>query len=263
MRFFGLSFRGGSGTRRTDDACAEEQVTAMRSALAHCRQLTMRYQRMYRAALAALVVAIVAVAFVNREALMRAMVDLPVVLRLKEPAVGIDAAYAAYRKRDGETALRLARTLADKGDARAQTLLALIHYDGVGVPRDDGEATKWFRRAADSGNGTAQFHLGVMYAEGRGVPQNFAQAEKWYLTAAEQNFPQAQYNLGIMYLNGWGVPQDNLKAHMWFNLAAANFPATDLANRNAAARNRDAIAKKMTADELAQAQKLAREWNPR
>jgi hypothetical protein len=66
-----------------------------------------------------------------------------------------------------------------------------------------------------------------------------------------------------MYLNGWGVPQDNLKAHMWFNLAAANFPATDLANRNAAARNRDVIAKKMTADELAEAQKLAREWNPR
>jgi uncharacterized protein len=263
MRFFGLSLRGGSNTRRPDDACAEEQVTAMRSALAHCRELTMRYRRMYRTALVALVVAVVAVVFVNREPLMRAMGDLAVVLHLKEPAGGVDAAYRAYRERDGETALRLARPFAEKGDAGAQTLLALIHYDGVGVPRDDVEAAKWFRRAADQGNDTAQFHLGVMYAEGRGVPQNFTEAEKWYLMAAEQNLPQAHYNLGIMYLNGRGVLQDNLKAHMWFNLAAASFPATDLNNRNAAARNRDAISKKMTADELAEAQKLAREWNPR
>jgi uncharacterized protein len=50
---------------------------------------------------------------------------------------------------------------------------------------------------------------------------------------------------------------------MWFNLAAARFPASDTRNRGLAVKNRDVVAGKMTSDQLAEAQKLAREWKPK
>jgi TPR repeat protein len=56
-----------------------------------------------------------------------------------------------------------------------------------------------------------------------------------------------------MYDNGEGVPQDYVQAHMWLNLAAAN------GDENAK-ENRDIAAGLMTSEEIAEAQKLAREW---
>jgi TPR repeat protein len=56
-----------------------------------------------------------------------------------------------------------------------------------------------------------------------------------------------------MYDNGKGVPQDNVLDHMWFNLSAAQGDA-------GAAKNRDKAAKRMTPEQIAEAQKLAREW---
>ena len=50
---------------------------------------------------------------------------------------------------------------------------------------------------------------------------------------------------------------------MWFNLAAASFPASDILSRSAAIKNRDTVASRMTSDQIAQAQRLARDWQPR
>ena len=62
----------------------------------------------------------------------------------------------------------------------------------------------------------------------------------------------AQSNLGRMYGNGEGVLQDNVYAHMWFNIASSNGSET-------ARENRDIAAKRMTPNQLAEAQSLARE----
>ena len=78
---------------------------------------------------------------------------------------------------------------------------------------------------------------------------------KWYRLAADQGNACAQYNLGIMYAKGQGVPQDYVLAHMWFNLSAAQ-------GIGDAVKNRDIAAGKMTPDQLAEAQRLAREWKP-
>jgi len=56
-----------------------------------------------------------------------------------------------------------------------------------------------------------------------------------------------------MYSNGWGVPQDYVQAHMWWNLAAAK-------GNEIGRKNRDIVAKKMTPGQIAEAQRLAREW---
>ena len=73
--------------------------------------------------------------------------------------------------------------------------------------------------------------------------------------AAEQGDADAQINLGVMYAEGKGVPQDHVLAHMWFNLSAAQ-------GNEKARKDRDNVAKVMTPDQLAEAQRLAREWNP-
>jgi uncharacterized protein len=69
--------------------------------------------------------------------------------------------------------------------------------------------------------------------------------------AASQGHVSAQFNLGLMYDKGEGVPIDNVRAHMWLNLAAASGNA-------AAAKDRDALTKKMNNQQIAEAQKLAR-----
>jgi TPR repeat protein len=94
-----------------------------------------------------------------------------------------------------------------------------------------------------------------MYAKGEGVPQDYVEAMKWYRLAADQGDADAQINLGVMYAKGDGVPQDYVLAHMWFNLAAAQ-------RNSSAVKNRDIAVSRMTPDQLAEAQRLAREWKP-
>ena len=121
---------------------------------------------------------------------------------------------------------------------------------------DYATAVRLFRLAADQGDAIAQQYLGVMYIDGEGVPQNYAEAFKWYRLAADQSIANAQLCLGSMYATGKGVPQDYVRAHMWFNLSAAQ------GNENAE-NARDNIAKRLTPAQIAEAQKLAREWQPK
>ena len=95
-----------------------------------------------------------------------------------------------------------------------------------------------------------------MYNLGIGVQQDYAEALKWYRLAADQGRADAQDILGTMYAQGRGVPQDYVRAHMWLNLSAAK-------GDQDAAKNRDNIAQHMTPAQMAEAQKLAREWKPK
>jgi TPR repeat protein len=79
---------------------------------------------------------------------------------------------------------------------------------------------------------------------------------KWYGLAAEQGFARGQYDLDIMYAKGEGVPQDYVRAYMWFNLAATN-------GLGEAARDRESVIARMTPAQIAEAQRLAREWKPK
>ena len=105
----------------------------------------------------------------------------------------------------------------------------------------------------------AQHNLGFMYDNGQGTPQDYAEAVKWYRLAAEQGHAQALNNLGFMYENGHGVLQDYAEAHKWYNLAASR--QTNEESRNRAIKNRDIIAKLMTPAQVAEAQKLAKQWD--
>ncbi len=163
---------------------------------------------------------------------------------------------------DDAEAVRWYRKAAEQGDASAQFNLGVMYANGRGVPQDDTEAVRWYRRAAEQGHASAQFNLGVMYANGEGVPQDYTEAVQWYRRAAEQGHASAQSNLGLMYEFGRGVTLGPVRAHKWFNLAAARFPASDKDRREIAVSGRDRVAKRLTAAQLAEAQRLAREWRP-
>jgi uncharacterized protein len=64
-----------------------------------------------------------------------------------------------------------------------------------------------------------------------------------------------------MYVQGQGVPRDYVQAHMWFNLAASRF--TGEAGHNIDAAARDDLSEEMTPAQIAEAQRLAREWRPK
>ena len=147
---------------------------------------------------------------------------------------------------------------AAQGEAKAQTILGILYDEGRGVPQDYTEALKWYHLAAAQGEAPAQHNLGNLYAEGRGVPQDYAEALKWFRLAAAQGDALAQHNLGLMYAKGYGVPQDHIEAHKWFTLAAAS--STSKPNRDRAVAARDTEAARMTPAQIAEAQKLAREW---
>jgi uncharacterized protein len=102
-----------------------------------------------------------------------------------------------------------------------------------------------------------------MYGEGLGVPQDYTAAMSWFRKAAEQGEAKAQFNVGIMYAHGQGVPRDDVQAHKWLDLVSSHSGASEKATRERAVRNRNILAARMTPAQIAEAQKLAREWKPK
>ena len=111
---------------------------------------------------------------------------------------------------------------------------------------------------AEAGDADAQYNLGGMYDTGLGVAQDKAEAVRWHRLAADQRNVGSQFSLGTIYADGRGVPQDDVQAHMWFNLSASR--ATGIVGSEAV-RSRDEVANRLTPDQRAEAQRLAREWD--
>lgn len=184
--------------------------------------------------------------------------------------------------------------LANSGDTRAQMLLGVMYLIGEGVTKDSSVAIQWlqlcdFGAAPDSG---AAFLLGDIYQEGNGVPKDMKTAIFWYRRAAElgdihslswlgqiymfgdgvpkdagagliylqrgaiQGDRDSMSLLGLLYESGDGTPKDLVTAYMWFNLGAAR-------GSESAKQSRDSVEKRMTLDQVAEAQKLSREWKPK
>ena len=102
---------------------------------------------------------------------------------------------SAYKRGDYETALAVFRPLAENGDSRAQSILALMYAYGEGVPVDDRESARWYRRAAEQNSNVAQFNLGMLYLEGRGVDRDTDEAIFWLTKAADGGHFRARQEL--------------------------------------------------------------------
>ncbi len=71
--------------------------------------------------------------------------------------------------------------------------------------------------------------------------------------AAQTGMSDALFELGMLYATGRDVAADLVVAHKWFNLAAAR-------GNSSALNYRVELAREMSSEQIAEAQKLAREW---
>ena len=133
-------------------------------------------------------------------------------------------------------ALALALALAGcaQEDAAARAHQALLH----GGP---------FKGWLDAAN----YQAGIAAYEAKDYKAAF---DDWLLVA-ERGDGEAELRLGKLSEEGLGVPQNYIEAHRWYNLASA-------AGVPRAASARDALAAKMSKEQLAEAQQLAAAWRP-
>ena len=82
-----------------------------------------------------------------------------------------------------------------------------------------------------------------------------SEALREWQAAANVGDAKAMLALGRLYVQGLGVPQNYVQAHMWFSLAASRFEAE-------AVKERDALAARMSSEQVAEAQKQAAVWQP-
>ena len=82
--------------------------------------------------------------------------------------------------------------------------------------------------------------------------KDYATASAKFHSAAQQGNARAQSNLGVLYFEGQGVARDYVRSHMWSSIAADGGDKDSVKNRNIAAS-------KMTAQQIEQAQRMARE----
>lgn len=166
-------------------------------------------------------------------------------------ADGLFWADAAWYQGDSAKALRIYLLAASHGNTVAERRLGDIYANdtSIGAP-DYAAAFRWYRLAATQGDADALDGLAVLYRDGNGVPRDYAEALRLLRRAAAKGLDLAKFHLGQMYAAGTGVPQDDLHAYMWLSLGAA----TDIGQ---IADARDAVARNMTARQLAEAQKLA------
>ena len=87
----------------------------------------------------------------------------------------------------------------------------------------------------EQGSADAQFNFGCMKA------------------VAELGHAEAQFNVGVMYDKGRGVGQDDVQALMWFTLAAAQ-------GERHGQEALEALTERMTAEQIAEALRLAQVW---
>jgi len=159
---------------------------------------------------------------------------------------------AAFENKNYPVALAKFRLAAAQGNASAQVIIGAMFEKGLGVAQDYVEAVRWYRLAAAQGDARAQYNLGGSFNFGKGVVQDYAEAMRWYRLAAAQGHTFAQTGIGFMFDHGRGVIQDYTRAHMWYNLAAVK-------GDKDAVKNRDKNADRMTPQQIARAQQLARE----
>jgi TPR repeat protein len=192
--------------------------------------------------------------------------------------LGFSYAYGTGVAQDDALALAWYRKAAVQGLATAQLHAGVMYAQGEGTTQDFTEAVMWLRRAAHQNDSTARYHLREMYTKGQGVPGDEAEALVWFHEAANEGEVPAQYALGVMYADGAdspppaarrpsgaarGIPTrgrrlaNKVEAHRWFSVAASRVSGEE---QRFYADIRDRVGRELGADQLAEAQGLAREW---
>jgi TPR repeat protein len=81
---------------------------------------------------------------------------------------------------EGSSVTKAIEAAAEKGHPYAQSFLAKLYLDGLGLDQSDELAEKWFQRAAEQGDESAIFNIGEMMAEGRAIITPEEKVTQWF-----------------------------------------------------------------------------------
>lgn len=97
--------------------------------------------------------------------------------------------------------------------------LGHLHFDGLGVPRDQAVAVELFRRAAEAGYEPAQTRVGYAYLTGLGVEKDLSEARRWLEPAAEGGEALAMRQLAASYRAPFADLPEPQTALAWYERA--------------------------------------------
>lgn len=83
-------------------------------------------------------------------------------------------------------AIALLEPLCDEGDADAQSMLGVLYQIGIGVPGDGEKAVALLRSAAEKGIGLAAHNLATLYATGAPGIEPDSELSRHYLRMAKR-----------------------------------------------------------------------------
>jgi TPR repeat protein len=109
-----------------------------------------------------------------------------------------EAASQAYRNNDYPAAFEAFSELARNGDARSQTVLAIMYKYGESTAIDLEQAFHWYLEAALQGYPPAQYNVGIMLIEGVGVPADPEAAKEWLSRAVDSGYEGARAKLSML-----------------------------------------------------------------
>jgi uncharacterized protein len=127
------------------------------------------------------------------------------------------------------------------------------------------EAFQWYLKAAKRNTPSAKYKVGEYYITGKGgVAQDYQEAVRWFEKSANNGDVKAQEKLGLFYYQGKEVPQNFIKAHMWLSLVETEINKFSPRYRKSFEGEREItsaqVESKMTPEQIAEAQRMVREW---
>jgi TPR repeat protein/thiol-disulfide isomerase/thioredoxin len=156
--------------------------------------------------------------------------------------------------KDVQKGIALLTKAAEHGCPVAQAMLSSRYEHGSDVPQDYAVAVKWLVASAANGDMDSQNELGFAYYFGeRGLPKDDRKAAEWLTRAAEQGDSTAQFRLAQMYADGEGVQRDYVTAYVWLTISERVDTVL-----NSGQEDRESLAKKMTSEQVTDAEKRAK-----
>lgn len=146
--------------------------------------------------------------------------------------------------RDADAALKWYGMAADAGDLEAGLKVATLLLSPGRNPtaQEYSEARERCEKASERHSGGA-YCVALIYRDGLGVPKDPGQAARWFERAAERGHARAALQLGEAYWKGVGVKQDLVTAYMWVWLALNS--KVDGAEQDEKALHQDMIEKQI------------------
>ncbi|MEA1920602.1 MAG: tetratricopeptide repeat protein [Campylobacterota bacterium] len=133
----------------------------------------------------------------------------------------IQEAHNAYNAKDFTSAFKLYTTLAESGNADAQTSLAYMYQNAQGTQKSEAKALALYLKASEQEQPYAMFNLAILYANGiGGVAFDQFKAYELHLKAAIKEVPPAMYETALMLERGLGCVQNYSEAAFWYEEAA-------------------------------------------